>query len=252
LSTGSGSPLQGCFDVNFNPALAALKGDGTDSADALAAAAAPGACSLIVRNPSNGAVLTNQNAPYENVGEIVSKGLDFSFNWSASLMDLGLSLPGRLSYGANASYMLTDKRQSIQGAPFDDFTGVAGWGGVRWSFTNTFGYFNGPFNGSLSWRHYPSLTSSGRFLETDLRQEGIDAYDILDLSFGYSVSRNLSLRLGVNNLMDKNPPISNKNPGNPSVLNARGFPTGYSEGSIASGVYDVLGRSYFAGFRLSF
>ena len=252
LSTGSGSPLQGCFDVNFNPALAALKGDGTDSADALAAAAAPGACGLIVRNPSNGAVLTNQNAPYENVGSIVSEGIDFSFNWSASLTDMGLNLPGRVSYGANASYMLTDKRQSIQGAPFDDFTGVAGWGGVRWSFTNTFGYFNGPINTSLSWRHYPSLTSSGRFLGTDTRQEGIDAYDILDLSFGYSVSRNLSLRAGVNNLMDKNPPISNKNPGNPNTKDARGFPTGFSAGQIANGVYDVLGRSYFAGFKLSF
>lgn len=252
LSTGSGSPLQGCFDVNFNPALAALKGDGTDSADALAAAAAPGACGLIVRDPTTGNPITNQDTPYENVGEIVSEGLDFSFNWSASLTDLGLNIPGRVSYGANASYMLTDKRQSIQGAPFDDFTGVAGWGGVRWSFTNTFGYFNGPVNASLSWRHYPSLTSSGRFLGTDPRQEGIDAYDILDLSFGYSVSRNLSLRAGVNNLMDKNPPISNKNPGNPNQLDARGFPTGFSVGSIANGVYDVLGRSYFAGFKLSF
>lgn len=258
LSTGSGSPLQGCFDTKFNPALAALKGDGTDSAAALAAAAAPDACSLIVRNPANGAVLTNQNSPYENVGSIVSEGIDFSLNWSASLSDFGLKLPGRVSYGANASYMLTDKRQSIQGAPFDDFTGVAGWGGVRWSFTNTFGYFNGPFNTSLSWRHYPSLTSSGRFLNRndpttgDPRQEGIDAYDILDLSLGYSVSRNLSLRAGVNNLMDKNPPISNKNPGNPNTKDARGFPTGFSAGSIASGVYDVLGRSYFAGFRLSF
>jgi outer membrane receptor protein involved in Fe transport len=258
LSTGSGSPLQGCFDVNFNPALAALKGDGTDGADALAAAAAPGACSLIVRNPGTGGVVTNQNTPYENVGSIVSEGLDFSFNWSASLTDMGLNIPGRVSYGANASYMLTDKRQSIQGAPFDDFTGVAGWGGVRWSFTNTFGYFNGPFNGSLSWRHYPSLTSSGRFLNRndpttgDPRQEGIDAYDILDLSFGYSVSRNLSLRVGVNNLMDKNPPISGKNPGNPNTKDARGFPTGFSAGNIASGVYDVLGRSYFAGFKLSF
>lgn len=251
LSTGSGSPLQGCFDTAVNGALAALRGDGTDSQEALAAAAAPLACTLIIRNPSNGAVLTNQDLPYDNVGAIVSEGLDFSLNWNAALSDMGLNLPGRLSYGANLSYMFEDKRQSIKGAPFDDFTAVAGWGGVRWSFTNTFGYFNGPFNASLNWRHYPSLTSPGRFLETDVRQEGIDPYDILGVSFGYSFGK-VSLRAGIDNLLDKNPPVSNKNPGDPNNLNARGYPNGYSEGGIASGVYDVLGRSYFLGARMSF
>jgi iron complex outermembrane recepter protein len=252
LSTGSGSPLQGCFDTAFNPALAALTGGGSDSAAALAAAASPEACGLIIRNPADGAVITNQNTPYQNVGAIVSEGVDFAFNWSASLSDFGMELPGRLSYGLNLSYMIEDKRQSIQGAPFDDFTGVAGWGGVRWSFTNTFGYFNGAFNTSMNWRHYPSLRSSGRFLGTDVRQEGIKPYDIFGLSVGYSLNQNLSLRAGVDNLFDVDPPTSNKNPGNPNVLDARGFPTGYSEGSIASGVYDALGRSYFMGFKLSF
>jgi outer membrane receptor protein involved in Fe transport len=252
LTTLSGSPLQGCWDANVNPALATLKGDGTDSADALAAADAPLACRLVQRNPSDGTILTNRDTPYNNVGSIVSEGVDFGLNWSASLADLGLKLPGRISFGANASYMLTDKRQSISGAQYEDFTGVAGRGGVRWSFTNTLGYFNGPLNASLNWRHYPSLTSLGRLQGTDLRQEGIDPYDILDLSFGYSLSRNLSMRFGVQNLLDVDPPISGRNPGNPNILTARGFPTGKSEGSIATGVYDALGRSYFAGFKLSF
>lgn len=251
LATASGSPLQGCFDTAFNSALAALKGDGTDSAAALAAAAAPTACALIVRNPADGTVLTNQDAPYENVGSIISSGVDFSFNWSAALSDFGLMVPGRVSYGANASYMIHDKRQSIQGAPFDDYTGVAGLGGVRWSFTNTFGYFNGPFNTSLNWRHYAPLTSQGNFLGTDYRQTGIPAYDVLGVSFGYSLGRNLSVRAGIDNLLDVNPPLQNQNPGNPSNLNAQGFPTGYSEGTIATGVYDRLGRSYFMGLRWS-
>jgi len=258
LSTGSGSPLQGCFDTAFNPALASLKGvDATgaqqDSAEALAAAAAPGACGLIIRNPTTGAPITNQDTPYQNVGAIVSEGVDFSFNWSAALADFGLDLPGRISYGANASYMLEDKRQSIQGAPFDDYTGVSGWGGVRWSFTNTFGYFNGPMNVSVNWRHYPSLTSSGRYLGTDPRQEGVDPYDILGMSFGYSITRQLSLRAGVDNLLDVNPPISNKHPGYNATTGETGpGSTNYSEGSIASGVYDSLGRSYYLGLRLSF
>jgi outer membrane receptor protein involved in Fe transport len=252
LSTGSGSPLQGCFDTAVNGALAALAGDGSDTPAELAAAAAPLACSLITRNPANGAVLTNQNLPYDNVGAIISEGIDLSFNWSASLADMGLELPGRISYGLNASYMIEDKRQSIKGAPFDDFTGVSGWGGVRWSYTNTFSYFNGAFNTSLNWRHYPSLTSSGRFLGTDVRQEGVDPYDILGLSFGYAIGRNLSLRAGVDNLLGVDPPLSNKNPGDPNNLNARGYPTGFNKGDIASGVYDSLGRSYFMGFKLSF
>jgi iron complex outermembrane recepter protein len=193
LSTLSGSPLQGCWDANVNPALAALKGDGTDSADALAAADAPLVCRMIQRSPDNGTIITNRDTPYNNVGAIVSEGVDLGFNWSASLADFGLKLPGRISYGVNANYMITDKRQSISGAPFEDYTGVAGRGGVRWSFTNTLGYFTGPFNASLNWRHYPSLTSLGRLQGTDVRSEGIDPYDILDLSFGYSLSANLSV-----------------------------------------------------------
>ncbi len=251
LTTGSGTPLQGCWDANFNPALAALRGDGTDSADALAAANAPLVCRMIAR-ATDGSVLTNRDTPYDNVGSIVSEGVDFSFNWSASLGDMGIKLPGRISYGVNASYMIEDKRQSIKGAPFDDFTGVGGWGGVRWSFTNTLGYFNGAFNTSLNWRHYPSLTSQGRFLGTNNRQEGIAPYDILGLSFGYSINSHLSMRAGVDNLLNVDPPISNFDPGNTAVLTARGYPTGYSAGSIASGVYDRLGRSFYAGFKLSF
>ena len=242
LLTGTGSPLQACFDPRVNADLAA--GD-------IAAASQNAWCHVVDRDPSTGRVLSGQDVAYLNVGGIKSEGIDFSLNWSAALTDVGLSLPGRISYAANASYMLEDKRQSVTGFPYDDYTGVSTYGAVRWSFTNTFGYYNGPFNASLNWRHYPSMTSPGRWNYRttgagDTAQEGVDPYDILGLSFGYSLPGGVSIRAGIDNLLDKDPPLSGKNPGvgGPGTTN-------YSEGSIASGVYDQLGRSYFVGLKWS-
>jgi len=73
------------------------------------------------------------------------------------------------------------------------------------------------------------------------------------VSFGYAISRNLQLRAGVDNLLDTNPPITNRHPGYTPATGATGpGSTSYSEGNLASGVYDALGRSYFVGVRLSF
>jgi len=237
LLTGTGSPLRACFDPTLNPALAA--GD-------IAQAAENPACNLVARDPQNGTVLSGQNIPYENVGGIISKGVDFSLNWAAALTDFGTKLPGRISYAANLSYMIRDERQSITGYPYDNYLGVATYGAVKWSFTNNFGYFNGPFNASLNWRHYPRQTSPGRWNGSDVLQEGIETYDILGMSFGYTISHSVSLRAGVDNLLNRKPPLFGEDPGAGGPGTAR-----YSAGSIATGVYDQLGRSYFAGFKWS-
>jgi hypothetical protein len=49
--------------------------------------------------------------------------------------------------------------------------------------------------------------------------------------------------------MDRKPPIDGYNPGN-----NYGGPgsTNYTTGSIAFGVYDNIGRSYYMGLRMSF
>ncbi len=65
------------------------------------------------------------------------------------------------------------------------------------------------------------------------------------------MGRNIRVRAGVDNLLDVNPPLQNRDPGDQNNINAQGFGQGYSEGTIANGVYDRLGRSYFVGVKWS-
>lgn len=205
-------------------------------------------CLQVPRQQTTGEKFANPRLTYQNVGGIISQGIDLGFNWSATLSDLGVHfIPGRVSYNLNGNYMIKDARQAAPGEPFEEFTGLSGFGSFRWTVFNTFSWFNGPANVALNWRHYPSTESYSKFSGIDQRVKGIDPYNIFDLSVGYTLKAGLQLRAGVENLLDKNPPISDFNPG------AGGPGTdGYSAGSIAGGgAYDLLGRRYFLGLKMS-
>ncbi len=220
-----------CFDAQFNTTL--------DPSNPF--------CVQLARNQTTGgkerAIVT-----YNNVGIIDTSGIDVSFNWSAATEDMGLGfIPGRLSYNVNGNYTLHNKREDLPGVNARDNTGYAPFD-FRWQMFNTFGWNNGPMNASLRWRHYPSLKNFALQSNPASLTQGTPSYDLVDLSLGYSFSKALQLRFGVDNLIDKKPPINGYNPG-------AGGPgtTGYAPGSIASGaVYDTLGRSFYAGMRMSF
>jgi outer membrane receptor for ferrienterochelin and colicin len=205
-------------------------------------------CQQVPRQQTDGTKFANPRLTYSNVGGIVSQGIDLGFNWSAALSDLGVhAIPGRVSYSLNGNYMIKDARQAAPGEPFEEFTGLSGFGSFRWTAFNTFSWFNGSANVALNWRHYPGTESFTKASGGDQRVQGIDAYDIFDLSLGYNLTQSLQLRGGVENLFDKDPPISDYNPGD-------GGPgtDGYNAGSIAvGGAYDLLGRRYYLGVKLS-
>ncbi len=64
------------------------------------------------------------------------------------------------------------------------------------------------------------------------------AYSWLDLAANWQVTDSVLLRIGVNNALDKDPPLS------PDVGNAPG------NGNVFPGYYDALGRYIFAGVSL--
>jgi outer membrane receptor protein involved in Fe transport len=233
---------QQCFDEQYNTGLA--------SSGTAAQAAANVFCQQLPRNATSGGK-DRATVTYNNVGIFDTSGVDFSFNWSAAMSDMGLSaVPGRLSYGITANYTLHNNREDLPGVNARDNTGFAPFD-FRWQLFQNFGWSNGPVNASIRWRHYPSLANFARQSTPTSRTEGTDAYDILDLSGGYSFSRTLQLRFGVDNLLDKAPPINGYNPGTGTAQGPGA--TGYSPGSIATGAaYDVLGRQYFVGLRMSF
>jgi outer membrane receptor for ferrienterochelin and colicin len=204
-------------------------------------------CQQVPRQQSNGAKFPNPLLSYSNVGGIISQGVDLSFNWSAALSDMGIHfMPGRFSYSLNGNYMIKDARQAAPGEPFEEFTGLSGFGSFRWTAFNTFAWFNGPANVAMNWRHYPKTQAYLDFAGIDHRVKGVSPYNIFDLSAGYSITPALQLRGGVQNLLNKAPPMLDVNPGDSGPGSS-----GYSPGTVGGGAYDVEGRRYYVGVKMS-
>jgi outer membrane receptor protein involved in Fe transport len=64
---------------------------------------------------------------------------------------------------------------------------------------------------------------------------GVDAYDILDLSARLKLSERFELSAGINNLLEKSPPV-----------------VGGVAGQTTPTLYDVIGRNYFLGAKAKF
>ncbi len=72
----------------------------------------------------------------------------------------------------------------------------------------------------------------------DLIDGHIAAYDYFDLAGTWTVSENVQLRAGVNNLFDKDPPVLDSN-------NYAVSAPVFGNGNTYPGVYDSLGRTLF-------
>jgi outer membrane receptor protein involved in Fe transport len=74
---------------------------------------------------------------------------------------------------------------------------------------------SGKASASLRWRQLPSARSAAQAQATAAapsRVIGASSYSIFDLSGTWSITDAVQLRLGVDNLLDKDPPVINFNP----------------------------------------
>jgi outer membrane receptor protein involved in Fe transport len=78
----------------------------------------------------------------------------------------------------------------------------------------------------------------------------IKSYSYFDLALTAAVGKSFNFRLGVNNLLDKQPPFVTSGNGNRAGSNL--CPTGPCNGNTYPAVYDALGRYLFAGVTLDF
>ncbi len=189
-----------------------------------------------------------------NTGYLQTKGLDFEYNYKINLSDIGLGDKGSLALNVVATYLLGQLTQNLPGdTPYD----CAGFYGTKCLSPNpTFRSktkltWATPWSGlsmSLQWRHYNSValdcTSSDPqltcdFSATDAR---LGTRDYFDLSGSIRFKDSYRLRFGVNNLFDRDPPLTGGN----------SCPTGACNGNTYAQVYDTLGRYIFVGLTADF
>jgi outer membrane receptor protein involved in Fe transport len=224
-------------------------------------------CANIHRGANGSLWLSNSDyvtTQLENSGLRENKGVDITLHYGE---DLGAF--GKLVYNLEGTDTISNVTQPDQTVPNTTGTGPASISGPsfdcagyfgntctnplpRWRSTFTADWVT-PWSGldlNLRWRYIgptlvDSLNQSSLLSAPASIYPGytrIPSYSYIDLSGAATVASNVILRVGVNNVLDKDPPI---------VLSGD-CPAGTCNGNTFSGVYDVLGRFLYAKVTVKF
>lgn len=185
-----------------------------------------------------------------NLVSLKTRGVDFEANYNTDLADWGMSDSGSLSVNFIGTWV--DKLSTLA-SDLDKPLECAGHYGPNCGTpTPTWRHkmrvtWTTPWDLSLSldWRHIGSVdidtdcggVNCGLLVPADAH---IAAFDYFDLAANYTLHTGIELRVGVDNLFDKSPPVLDSN-----TLPVSGPPFG--NGNTFPGVYDSLGRTIFIG-----
>lgn len=188
-------------------------------------------CSFFERNSFNGQV-TNALELQQNIGAIETSGVDVQIDWAA---DVG---PGRLGFNWVTTWLDKFDQQDLPGDPFRELAGTIGstiaTAYPEWKWTFNLVYDIAGVGLNARWRYIDGVE--------DVNEDGfmLPSVSYLDLTANYGFEEGalegLSLRAGVTNATDKDPPIY------PSNIQSNTDPS----------TYDVLGRRYFVSARYRF
>jgi iron complex outermembrane receptor protein len=190
---------------------------------------------------------------YTNTAAFKTSGFDLQVDWVIDLAETFLGAPGRFS-----TNLVINKLESMKSSPFwsgvpegsrtpfreykgtlaQPDAGLSGFGQYSWKSLANFNYLLENWSVGLQWQHLPSIASG-------TTNSGAPSYDVFALNAGWNVLENLQLRAGVENLLDKAPPLWNSNP-NPVGPGALPNPM------INTNNYDILGRRFYLGFTSRF
>jgi len=242
----------------------AVQGFGADAilADCVAKATAtftPASCGLIHRDPGGSLWLTPNgwvNDLPTNVGGIKTNGFDVNTSYSQRLGRVG-----NLSLTFLGTYLRKYVTDNGISEPYDcaGYYGSLCSGGTvssgapmpKWKHKLR-ATLQMPFGLGLSaqWRHVgrvknerlsdnPSLNGTPPLLGAT-----IAAQDYFDLASTFNLGDHYNFRLGVNNLLDRKPPLVSSSGG--------ACPSGPCNGNTYPGSYDALGRYLYAGVTVNF
>lgn len=201
-------------------------------------------CNLIQRDiigslwaaPQGRIVATNVN-----VAALRSSGIDVGFNYAHKLPQMGT-----IAVNLNGTLLTKAENEPIPGAGAYDCKGLhgptCGVPAPKWRHKLR-GTWTTPWNWdlSLTWRHIDKVNNEATSTNTLLNgaindiDKTLAAREYFDISGSWSVTKQLTLRGGINNLLDKDPPIMNQTSQAAVFGNGNTYPQ----------VYDTLGRRVF-------
>ncbi|WNO53415.1 TonB-dependent receptor domain-containing protein [Stakelama saccharophila] len=208
-------------------------------------------CDLFHRDPQSGVLFGTDGyvvATTQNTGYLKTDGIDINASYT-----LGIGNMGKLNFDMVGSYMLHQITEPLPGLGTYDCVGLygpsCGQPNPHWRHTlrTTWQMPWAHATLSLNWRHKGaveltnnqdnSLLSGTNYIYGDT----IKAYDYFDLVASVRMRKGVSLRMGVNNLFDRDPPALYE-----------GLNSSFGNGNTFPGFYDALGRRIFVGLTAEF
>lgn len=217
-------------------------------------------CSLINRDGSGSLWLSN--AGYvtnltQNIGGLSTRGIDVNASFSQPIGNVGTA---SLSFvGTWLDKLVTDTGVTGDFDCVGLYGNVCGTPNPEWRHTARLGFVTpGGLGASLRWRYFTKATLDAVESNPNLNNTGstgpapggvarpgsarLPAISYFDLTLTARIADNYNFRVGVNNMLDKDPPLTG----------SQSCPAGFCNGNTFSQVYDVLGRYIFAGVTLDF
>lgn len=184
-----------------------------------------------------------------NIGTLATRGIDFGANY-------GMKLPnalGRINFAYNGTLLDTYEVEELPGDGSYDCVGYYNGAGkcgqprpeYRHKFRTT---WDSPWGVTLAatWRHFGS-TLLEKASDNPLLAGTVNAVDrklpkmnYLDLNAVYAVTKNISISGGINNLLDKDPPLTAQ------------IGTGQGNANTFPSMYDAMGRKIFTNMTVKF
>jgi outer membrane receptor protein involved in Fe transport len=199
-------------------------------------------CSQITRDRSTGNIVLGHEGLL-NLASYKTDGIDTEIDWSFGLGALGLSdSAGTFRLNSMINYTHTFDVSALPGSPVLDYAGSIGNTQVspemahpHWKATTAFGYLIGPVTTTLRWRYIAAMKHQDVVVDPTSTTPGVASYSYFDFDAHWAVVEHLELMAGLTNIGNKTPPFVS---GQPLTTD--------------SATYDIIGRTYYVGFKSKF
>jgi iron complex outermembrane recepter protein len=212
--------VDNCFDPTLNPGFAA------DNYW----------CTLFGRDSATGQIV-NAVDTYRNLATSMTSGVDLQLDWRLAVG------PGELGVGWYVGWVDEHAVETTSDVPAEQFAGtIGGFAGSypEWKWLMDLRYAWRDLEVGVAWRYVDSTVDTSRFDIFKTTDVAVPHRNYFDFDASYSIDDawfdGLTIRAGVENLTDEQPPIF------PNSVNANTDPS----------QFDVLGRRYYVTLALHF
>ena len=217
-------------------------------------------CGLVHRNAAGSLWLGTDGYIVDttlNTGSLATTGVDFVAGYRTDLDRFGITGMGSVNADFVGTWLDTLTTETLPGDPKFDCVGLfgtkCGTPNPEWRHKLHVNWAT-PFWGNLqvgaTWRYFSKVTLDAYDSDPNLNNPSsqyvtdktLKAQSYLDLSASVKLHDNYSLRVGVNNVLDRDPPL----------VGSSNCPTGSCNGNTYPQVYDAVGRFMFVGLKADF